>query len=77
MAFTEPLDAAVVVVAQSAEAKLPKRASLPSSEPTCSMGSPASAGFGCSSAQAHTPRPMTNSSSMLARIARLWRRSRT
>ena len=49
MAFTEPLDAAVVVTAQRLDATVPKRLSLPSSEPTCSIDAALRAGLGCSS----------------------------
>ncbi|MNR60305.1 hypothetical protein D3C85_1817560 [compost metagenome] len=77
MALTEPLEAAVVVTAQSAEAVMPKRLSLPSREPACSMGRAARAGFGWYSLYRATPRPMPKSASMQASSARLWRRSFT
>ncbi|MOA69687.1 hypothetical protein D3C78_1980060 [compost metagenome] len=67
----------MVVTAQSAEAAIPKRASLPSSEPLCSIDRLARAGLGWYSAHRVRPRPATNRISMLARMARLWRRSLT
>ena len=77
MAFTEPFEAAVVVIAQSMLAAVPKRLSLPSIGAPCSIGNCASAGFGWYSAHSDRPRPRQNSSSMQPRIARLWRRSFT
>ena len=84
IALTEPLDAAVVAVAQSAELTTPKRTSLPSMLPPrlvalCTWSTPnaASAGLPLCSAQTVTATSTTKMMVIAARMAQPWRVSPT
>ena len=71
IALTEPFEAAVVAVAQSAESVSPKRTSLPSMLPPARPRS----GLPCASAQSTTARPARNMTPIAAKIATPCRRS--
>ena len=84
MELTEPFEAAVVAVAQSAEFAMPWRTSLPSMfPPGCialaawSTPSAASTGLPRFSAQAATASSATNTTVIAARMAQPWRVSLT
>ena len=78
MALTAPHDAAVVMVANSDEATMPKRVSLPSILPTVwSMPRLVSIGLACSSAHARKTASTTNSTVIAASTAQPCRPSPT
>ena len=84
VAFTAPQLAAVVIVAKSVDALMPKRASLPSMLPpgwvalaAWSTPSAASAGLPCCSNTVAGTAKATNSSVIVASTAHPWRRSPT
>ena len=84
IAFTAPQDAAVVMVANSAEAAMPKRASLPSMLPpgcsalaTGSTPSAASCGWPCCSRLVTATTASTNITVIAASNAPPWRTSPT